>query len=266
MRKWLMMMFLTVATAANAATLTEKVDQTVNAKPGSNFVLSNVNGGVTVHSWDQARVRVVAEKRVKADSDADAAAAMKKLRVNISSRDNGITVETIHPNQNNGGWRLFDWLTGDSVEASVRYEIYLPRTMNLDVQTVNGAVSARDLHGKLEVETVNGAVEIKNCGGALDAATVNGAIRAEMTSVTKNATISLATTNGRIVLHVPPTLTANVDVDTLNGGIETDLPVATTSVSRNSLRGKINGGGGDLKLSTTNGSIEIRTNKTVASK
>lgn len=264
MRKWFLLAVLAIASAANGATLTEKVDRTVDARPGSRFALSNVNGGVTLRAWDQPRVRVVAEKRVKAGSDEAAREVMKKLRVDINSNAQGVSVTTTHPEKN--GWGFFDWLSGDSVDASVKYEIYLPRTMNLDIETVNGAIAASDLNGKLEVETVNGAVDLTNCSGALQAATVNGAIRAELTQVTKNADIRLATTNGRIVLYVPQTLAADVDVDTLNGGIETDLPVATTSVSRNSLRGKINGGGGDLKLSTTNGSIEIRTMKAVASK
>lgn len=264
MRKWVLLAVLAVTSVANAATLTEKIDRTVDVRPGATFTLSNVNGGVTIQSWDQPRVRIVAEKRTKAGSDEAAAAAMKKLQVNISSRPQGVTVATVHPNKNN--WGLFDWLSGDSVDASVKYEIYLPRTMDLDIETVNGAVSTQDVAGRLEVETVNGAIDVKNCSGTLEAATVNGAIHAELTQVTKNASIRLATTNGRIVLVVPPTLAANVDVDTLNGGIETDLPVATTKMSRNSLRGKINGGGGDLRLSTTNGSVEIRTTRAVASK
>ena len=230
MRKWLMLAVLAIASVANGATVTEKIDRTVDVRPGTQFALTNVNGSVTLQSWDQPRVRVIAEKRVKAGSDADAAAVMKRLRVDISSRPDGVTVKTVHPQKNGDGWGLFDWLTGDSFDASVKYEIFVPRTMNLDLETVNGA------------------------------------IHAELRQVTRNADIMLSTTNGRIVLQVPQTLAADVDIDTLNGSIETDLPVATTSVSRNSLRGKINGGGSDLRLSTTNGSVEIRTIKAVAAK
>jgi DUF4097 and DUF4098 domain-containing protein YvlB len=65
---------------------------------------------------------------------------------------------------------------------------------------------------------------------------------------------------------VPRTLAANVDADTTNGSIESELPIATTRVSRNSLRGTINGGGSDVRLSTTNGGIDIRTSTAVATK
>ena len=46
---------------------------------------------------------------------------------------------------------------------------------------------------------------------------------------------------------------------TTNGSINSDIPVLTSSSDRHSLRGTINGGGpAELRLHTTNGSIEIK--------
>jgi DUF4097 and DUF4098 domain-containing protein YvlB len=113
----------------------------------------------------------------------------------------------------------------------------------------------------MKLETTNGKIEVLRCAGHLDAETTNGSIRAELTSVDAGQPMQFETTNGRISIALPATYGARVDASTSNGGIRTELPVATTAVDRNSLRGTINGGGAELKLRTTNGSIEITTLK-----
>lgn len=264
MRKLLILALFAIATSANAVTLNEKIDRTLDVKPGSELVLSNVNGAVTVRAWDQAKVRIVAEKRAKAGDPDVAKDAMKQLKVDIRQSGDSIVVETKHPRKND--WGLFDFLLGHEVSTGVDYEVYVPRTFNLDVETVNGAVNVSDVSGRLEFSTVNGKIDLTRCGGALEASTTNGGIRAELLKVASSGDIRLSTTNGRITLYVPRSIAADIDADTTNGGIESELPVATTRTSRNSLRGTINGGGTDIRLSTTNGGIDIKTTNAVASK
>ncbi|HEX9406111.1 MAG TPA: DUF4097 family beta strand repeat-containing protein, partial [Thermoanaerobaculia bacterium] len=69
----------------------------------------------------------------------------------------------------------------------------------------------------------------------------------------------LETTNGRITVALPKSVAAILDAATTNGGITTDLPLTTTETRQHSaLRGMINGGGtAELRLRTTNGSINI---------
>jgi DUF4097 and DUF4098 domain-containing protein YvlB len=259
MRNLLAVALVLVAGVANAATITDKIDRTLDVKPGSELNLSNVNGRVTVKSWDQPRVRIVAEKRTEAGDPEAARDAMKLLKVDIIQRNNVITVETKHPRKN--GWGFLDFITGQDVEIEVMYELWVPRNVNLEIGNVNGAVNASDVSGKLEFSTVNGKIDLSRCSGSLEASTVNGSIRAELLKVTKGQPVRLSTTNGRITVYVPSTLAATLDADTTNGSIDSDIPVAVSSKSRNSLRGTINGGGPELNLSTTNGGIDIKTTK-----
>ncbi len=111
----------------------------------------------------------------------------------------------------------------------------------------------------LKAETTNGHVRLDRCAGSIDASTTNGRITAELLSVERNHTNRLSTTNGRVELTVPTTLAADIDASTTNGSIESDLPVATHTFGKHSLRGTINGGGAPLRISTTNGSIEIHS-------
>lgn len=249
---------LLTATAALGATVTENIDRTFDVKPGAEVRLNNINGGITISSWDQPRVRVVAEKKVKGDKD-DLAEAMKELRIEFQQSGGGLNVITHYPNEGSGGiGGLFDWISNDDVDAQVRYELTVPRSMNLDIRNTNGTISVNQVNGRLELDTTNGRVETVGCAGSLDASTTNGAIKAELTKVTPGQEINLSTTNGGITVAVPKNFSGEVDAGTTNGSITTDLPVATTRVGDNRLRGTINGGGTPMKLRTTNGAIKIQ--------
>jgi hypothetical protein len=255
--------FLLIAAGAAADQLTETIDRTFDVKPGANVILTNVNGHITVGSWDQSKVRVVARKEIKADDDR-LAEAMKELRVDIQQRDGGLVITTKQPQGNDGWAALFSWLAGDHVEAQVKYDITVPRSMNVSVENTNGGIDTKDVTGKMNLETTNGRIEVAGCAGSLDASTTNGGIRAELVKVTKGQPLEFETTNGRIEVTLPSNLALDVDADTTNGAIKTELPISTTHFGRNSLRGSINGGGTKLRLRTTNGGISIQAGKPAA--
>lgn len=251
-------MLLVVSTAASAASLTETVDRTFNVRPGATVTLKNVNGRITVKAWDQPRVKVVAVKEVEADRD-ELKKVMQALRVEFVERDGGLSINTRYPNEDRKVSSLFDWMFGDHVEAEVQYDLMVPRTMNVDVTNTNGSIRLSDVTGKHELDTTNGKIEVSRCSGSLDASTTNGSITAELQQVTKGQPLSFSTTNGRIEVAVPANLAVDVDAGTTNGSIKTELPVATTKIGSNSLRGSINGGGTPLRMRTTNGGISIRS-------
>ncbi|MFP5248082.1 MAG: DUF4097 family beta strand repeat-containing protein [Thermoanaerobaculia bacterium] len=261
MRKLLLLAaLLLVATSARAAELTETIDKTFDVKPGAKVVLTNVNGRITVNAWDQPRVRIVAEKRVEGDRN-EVKQALRELRVDMQPREGGVVITTRHPKNSEGFSSFLDWLAGDHIEAQVRYDVYVPRTMNMDVSNTNGTIHVIGVAGRHELETTNGKIKAERCAGSMTASTTNGGIDAELVSVTKGQGLRFETTNGKIEVAVPADLAAEVDASTTNGSIESDLPVLTTRAGSNSLRGTINGGGTPLRMRTTNGGIEIRTTR-----
>ena len=255
MRRLVIAALLTLAaTALHAETLSQTIDKTFDARPGATFALDNVNGHVNVTSWDQPRIRVHAVKTVSRSDDPKS--ALNALQVQITPRDGGVSVHTVYPNHGSVGF--LDFLTGNWSDAKVEYDITVPRSMTLDVETTNGAIEVTGVSGMLKVETTNGHIRLDRCAGNVDASTTNGGIRAELVSVDRSRTNRIETTNGKIVLTVPSSLAAEIDASTTNGGIDSELAVTTHSVGRHTLRGTINGGGAPLRLRTTNGSIEIR--------
>jgi DUF4097 and DUF4098 domain-containing protein YvlB len=261
MRKVLLALALISSSAVYGDTLTETFDRTFNVRPGTQFELENVNGKVAVTSWDQPRVRIQAVKKVQSRDDGLAAEAMRKLKIDIRQDARELSVDTIYPKKDDFGF--IDALLGTNVNASVTYDVTVPRNMNVAVDNVNGGIHVTDVSGELELDTTNGGIEVVRCAGTVDASTTNGGIRAELLTVTPGKTMRFDTTNGGITLIVPPALAAEVNAATTNGSVRSDLPLTTSKFSRTSLRGSLNGGGPEIRLRTTNGGITIRSTDAV---
>src|SRR3954469_23410735 len=243
------------AAAANASTLDQAFDRTYDVRPGAAFSLTNINGHIIVRGWDQPRIKVHAVRHVES-RDADAARdAMKALTLAISQPNGGLRIDTNYPKHSDG---VFEWIAGTSVSMSVTYEVTVPRSMNLQIENTNGAIEASDVRGSHKIETTNGRIILARCAGDVDAETTNGSIEAELTGVNSGRGIRLETTNGGIHARLPRTFAARIDAANTNGSIESDLPVTTSgSQNKHSLHGTMNGGGPELRLRTTNGSIQI---------
>jgi DUF4097 and DUF4098 domain-containing protein YvlB len=142
----------------------------------------------------------------------------------------------------------------------VTYEVTVPRTMDLQIENTNGAIEASDVRGSHRIETTNGRIILARCAGDVDAATTNGSIEAELTVINAGRSVRLETTNGGIHARLPRTFAARIDAANTNGSIESDLPIMVSgSQNKHSLHGTINGGGPELRLRTTNGSIHINS-------
>ncbi|HSP14878.1 MAG TPA: DUF4097 family beta strand repeat-containing protein [Thermoanaerobaculia bacterium] len=253
MRRSILPLILGIAFAATASAerLQEPFDRTVDLRAGGAVTIENVNGRITVSSWDQPRVRIHATRK------AETREALDKLSIDVRPTADGVAIVTRSPKQSEGG--LFDFLFGNGDNTSVEYDVTVPRSSDLKVENTNGSINVADINGRLELSTTNGRIEAMHCSGSINAGTTNGAIRAELLEVSPSKRMEFETTNGSISLTVPPTFAAEVEADTTNGSIRTDLPIMTRSFSRRELRGTMNGGGMQLSLHTTNGSIEIRS-------
>jgi hypothetical protein len=178
---------------------------------------------------------------------------------------------------------------------SIRIEVLVPRDADLEVDTGDGAVSVRSLHGRCELHTGDGSIHLEDIKGEMHLRTGDGGIRAVRldgalkahtgdggihvdgrfddleldtgdgaivveaeTGSTLGDGWTLHTGDGPLTLRLPTNLRADLDAHTGDGGIDVDLPVVVSgSMRRNFLRGTLNGGGPPLRISTGDGSIRI---------
>ena len=263
-----------LAAAAQAETLTEKFSKTWPLAANGSLSLENVNGNVTFEAWDRNEVQVDAEKKVKAGSKEDAQKILSQIKIDVQAEPSAIHIETVMPKKGeNGFWNML--FGGGDVNAGVTYNVKLPRGAVVDADTVNGNVRLSGTRGSGKIETTNGRIEVDGTSGALalsstnggikvtrsegtiKASTTNGRIDAELTRVAEGRDFGFSSTNGGVTVRLPRDARLSVDVATTNGGIDSDFDLAGGESRRGRLSGDINGGGGKLKIRTTNGSVDI---------
>ena len=70
---------------------------------------------------------------------------------------------------------------------------------------------------------------------------------------------SLTTSGGSITVHMKDDIGVDLNAKTSGGKVSSDLPVVIQGeISKHRIRGKINGGGPELYLKTSGGSIRIK--------
>jgi hypothetical protein len=265
------------ATQATAETFKEHFEHSYPLPAGGTFTLRDVNGPVSVTAWDRNEVHVVAEKEVKAATADEGKQHLAAIRIDVTAKPGDLRIDTRFPKQGDGG--LFSWLSGSGGSGTVSYKIEVPRNLKVDVETVNGAVAVNGTGGDLRAETTNGAVDVSGIHGkirlgstngaisAADAAgtvvaeTTNGSIEVDLKQVDRGGDMTFETTNGHITLKVPHDIQASISASTTHGNVSTDLQVLHGKSTKHHLDGDVNGGGGRLHLASTNGGIDIMSQK-----
>ena len=165
-------------------------------------------------------------------------------------------------------------LAGDNSEA---VQIHVPRRVTLDavastngwirvsgivgdvsLKSSNGGIEASDVHGLLTVHSSNGAIVVRGQDGSSRIHSSNGGVEIGAVSA---APLDVHTSNGPIVVRMPASLHAQPDAHTSNGNIQSDFDVKPGVIKRNQWEGVIGGGGPMLKLSSSNGAIQLLRDK-----
>lgn len=260
----------------------ERVDELHLALGDSHTVrVHNSNGRIHVIGEDRSDVGVRAHKRARAESSEAASRLLDEIDVAAQNGGSALNLDVQIPKR----WNR---------RGSVNLEVRVPRSVHCTIEAVNGKlliqglrgeVSARSSNGPVAVEDVVGDVEVftsngkvscqRTCGrlrarsscgkieladhrGAVDASTSNGFIHAALDRL-GNDGVRLSTSNGRIVLHLPEAVDADVDVHVDNGVIRNDRELHNASRAVNGrLRGTLGAGGLPIRLRCSNGSISLR--------
>jgi DUF4097 and DUF4098 domain-containing protein YvlB len=204
-------------------------------------------------------------------------------------------VTTSHYKIGDNGIRIAEHQSGDSVEIDVRFphstglsmgwsnrsveiDISMPREGRVDLHTGDGRIDLGNFKGEMQLRSGDGSEEIENVDGILHATTGDGHIRAngrfdELDLKTGDGRLDarafdgsaigpgwkLESGDGSVTLEVPANLAADVDLHTGDGHIDLDMPVTTEGkIREGEVRGKMNGGGGLLRIHTGDGSIRLR--------
>ena len=148
------------------------------------------------------------------------------------------------------------------------------RSATMDAKTSGGSIAIEDIQGVVRAQTSGGRITISRAGGAVWAKTSGGSIAIDSALEAVEARTSggsikaafqgqpqgdsqLTTSGGSIAVHLAPETGLDMDARASGGRVRVEgLPIEG-DVSKDSLQGRINGGGAPLTARTSGGSIVV---------
>lgn len=216
----------------------------MSARDRSLMVDGGENGAVSVRGWDGEEIRVSARVQTHARSEEEARALAREIRVHAS--DGRVSAQG--PSRRNGaGW-------------SVGYEILVPRRMDLNVETRNGPLAVSDVSGRMQLRAANGPLSLRRLGGAVNARASNGPLSVHLEGDRwQGEGLDAETTNGPVSLRIPEPYSAELEVGTVHGPTDSDLPLRDGQRRGGRIRTTLGAGGAPVRVVTTNGPLTVRT-------
>ena len=235
--------------------------QSFNLAPGGSITIKNVSGDINITGYDGATVEVVAYKEGR-DRD--------MVSVENLSTANRVSLRA-------------DYEDHCNCDASLRFEVKVPRSVRFNfekISTASGNLSAESVTGHVEMNTASGNVtlagvsgeihassasgnvNVKDAAGNVSASSASGDVEVELTRVEGDGDMRFSSASGNVHVRLPASIDAQVEMSTVSGSIETNLPI---EVKHNNYgpgsraRGQLGGGSRLLKISSASGDVSLKS-------
>lgn len=232
---------------------------TGRAVQGQWIFVRNLNGNVRMEATSGNQIEVRAIKRWRR-GDPDAV-RIQVARYGPADRDvvvcalwgsESVCREDEYRNRSSGN-------RSRSNDVSVEFIVAVPRGLNLRSETVNGSVDISGATGQVRANSVNGNIKATSAGGPVVARAVNGNVHATMGSARGSEDLSYTSVNGNVLVEFSGDLDAELEMSTVNGGFETNFPLALKGrINPRHIKATLGSGGRQVKLSTVNGNVTLR--------
>ncbi|MCP4216441.1 MAG: DUF4097 domain-containing protein [bacterium] len=208
--------------------------------------------------------------------------ALRNYKIDFIKSGNDLSIESKKETRN---------LFGSGNQLQVRFIVTVPMKYNLDLKTSGGSISVADIEGEAKIKTSGGSlkcnsvkgslqgktsggsIKIKECTGDVDVKTSGGSISVKEVMGNINAKTSggsikvyiskqptadckLKTSGGSIRVELDKSIKVNLEAKTSAGRVNFGFPVEG-KIDKDRADVKINGGGPELELKTSGGSITI---------
>lgn len=99
-------------------------------------------------------------------------------------------------------------------------------------------------------------ITIQQSRGAIDLVTLSGEVNIQ-TELDSPRDYFVETNSGSITFIIPEASSGVLNIETQSGDVQTEMPVAVKSVSRNQLVGEFGRGGPTIRLSSSSGDVTV---------
>ena len=187
-------------------------------------IVDNVNGSIHVTGQAGNEIRVVAHKRLRADSQEKAEQARRDVKLDMSQEANTVRLYLDGPFRCRDGGIHMHGRPG--YEVKYDFELQVPRDTAVTLKTINdGEIKVENVSGDYEVENINGGIEMDAASGSGRVYALNGRVRVAFRE-NPRARSSFGSLNGEVRVTFRPDLSADLRFKTFNGGVFTDFPVS----------------------------------------
>jgi DUF4097 and DUF4098 domain-containing protein YvlB len=230
--------------SARAAQETETIDRTVPFPASGTLKLSTFSGRVTITATNGRDVVIKAVRRGTRDR-------LDHIKLDISTTGSTVRIDA---NKRDDSWHD----DHDNV-VSTDFDIQVPASAVLDVNSFSSPVSVTGIAGNQRLKTFSAKIEVIRAKGAIDAETFNGAIDVDAAGAGTEPDLNLHTFSGDISARLDPNAKGSVEFESFSGRLDSDVPLMMHSSSRRNVRGELNGGTGrTIKLQTFSGDVKLR--------
>ena len=186
----------------------------------------------------------------------------RKYNIDCLTKGGSITAENLDGEvkcKTSGGSLSFDDVTGNINGHTSGGSIRIGAVGGLvNVDTSGGSITIDNAGGDVTATTSGGGITVREVKGSINARTSGGSVKATI-SLQPKADCSLKTSGGSVTVYLDSDIAVSVEAHTSGGSINTDFPVKIQGkIDRNDLKFDINGGGPELLLRTSGGSIYIK--------
>ncbi len=197
------------------------------------------NGRGNEHSFIQ-------NYKVSPNLDLSVSTMGSNIRISDSSTDFNATTS--------GGNILLDNIDGKLNVSTSGGNIQAGNIANgLTAKTSGGSIKLLKVHQYIDVSTSGGSISLNEVSGSIKATTSGGNIKANIIELTDR--VELKTSGGSINALLPSGI--GLDLDLSADKIDTPLLNFTGSAKKNRIVGQLNGGGVEISLSTSAGTIVL---------
>jgi hypothetical protein len=197
------------------------------------------NGGIHVHGADRADASLRAKIVGYADTDAEARRIVAAVQIDMA-----------------GGRVRADGPSDD--RWSVSFELEVPRTAILTLNTHNGGIAIDDFRGTAQFHAQNGGISLRRIAGDIRGATTNGGLTIDLDGDRWDGPgLDVETRNGGIRMDVPAGYSAELETGTTNGRFAIDFPVTVQGSVGRHFTTTLGAGGAKVRAITTNGGVSI---------
>lgn len=217
-------------------------------KAGGSVSVSSDHGDITISTWDEPQIKVVAHKHVTAGSQDEANRMADATKPQVSGTPESLTVDA-----NTGGSGPRAGVMGPH-GVTTNLEIFLPKNVSVDLNTHRGDVKVRTRDGSVRITTPHGDVDVQDVTGNSQVTMRHGDLRAENVSGAFDLDGSLSDLDLNNIggpVRITAEVLGSIKLTALKKGVQ--FHSSRTDMQMDALRGELNMDRGDLRVAQCDG-------------